>query len=64
MLFNQVRRTMDRYQLLEKGDWLIVVSDTLETGTISKRQGQMALPFLFISNANLQSTLFGRPNDL
>jgi hypothetical protein len=39
MLFNQVRRTIDRYQLLEKGDWLIVVNDTLETGAISKGQG-------------------------
>ena len=52
MLSNQVRRTIDRYQLLEKGDWLIVVSDTLETGTISKRQGHMALPFLLVSFAN------------
>jgi hypothetical protein len=39
MALNQVRRTIDCYQLLEKGDWLIVVSDTLETGTITKGQG-------------------------
>jgi len=59
MLFNQVRRTIDRYQLLKKGDWLIVVSYSLEAGRISKRQGHSALPFLFISFGNPQ--LPGQP---